>query len=148
MKAKDLMTSDPTVCRPETRLPEVARMMCEEDCGAIPVVDAQGKPLGVVTDRDIVCRVIAKGSDAQQTQVRDCMTPDPVTASSEASIDEVCELLEQSQIRRLLIVDESGACCGIVSQADVALHAGERKAGEMVKEVSRERGSSQRPVVR
>jgi CBS domain-containing protein len=146
MKAKDIMTSDLSVCRPETGLSEVAKMMCEEDCGAIPVVDAKGKPVGVITDRDIACRVVAKGGDALEMRVSDCMTPDPVTASLDASIDEVCDQLEQSQIRRLLIVDEAGACCGIVSQADVALHAGDRKAGEMVREVSRERGGSSRSV--
>ena len=142
MKAKDIMTADPTVCRPDAHLQDVAKLMCDEDCGAIPVVDAQGKPLGIVTDRDIACRVVAKGRDALQTQARDCMSPDPVCASSDASIDDICDLLEQSQIRRLLIVDDAGLCCGIVSQADVARHAPERKAGEVVKEVSRERRAS------
>jgi CBS domain-containing protein len=142
MRAKDIMTADPTVCRPETHLQDVAKLMCDEDCGAIPVVDAQGKPLGIVTDRDIACRVVAKGRDALQSQARDCMTPDPVCASADASIDDVCDLLEQSQIRRLVIVDEAGRCCGMVSQADVALHASERQAGEVVKEVSRERRPS------
>lgn len=146
MKAKDIMTADPSVCRADAHLQDVAKMMCDENCGAIPVVDAQGKPLGIVTDRDIACRVVAKGRDALQTQARDCMTPDPVCASADASVDEVCDLLERSQIRRLLIVDEAGQCCGIVSQADVALHAPERKAGEVVKEVSRERRPSAQPI--
>ena len=146
MTAKDIMTADPTVCRPDAHLQDVAKLMCDEDCGAIPVVDAQGKPLGIVTDRDIACRVVGKGRDALQTQARDCMTPDPVCASADASVDEVCDLLERSQIRRLLIVDEAGQCCGIVSQADVARHAPERKAGEVVKEVSRERRPSAHPI--
>jgi CBS domain-containing protein len=71
------MTADPSVCRADAHLQDVAKLMCDEDCGAIPVVDAQGKPLGIVTDRDIACRVVAKGRDALQTQARDCMTPDP-----------------------------------------------------------------------
>ena len=142
MTAKDIMTADPTVCRADTHLQDVAKLMCDEDCGAIPVVDAQGKPLGIVTDRDIACRVVAKGRDALTTQARDCMTPDPVCASTDASIDDVCDLLEQSQIRRLVIVDDAGRCCGMISQADVALHTSERQAGEVVKEVSRERRPS------
>lgn len=148
MNAKDIMTKSPTVCRPETPLPELARLMCEEDCGMIPVVDAQGKPVGIVTDRDIACRVVAKGRDALKTRARECMTPQPVSVGLDASLEDCCQLLEEHQIRRLLVVDGDGACCGIVAQADVALKASERQTAEVVREVSRERRIAPQPSAR
>jgi CBS domain-containing protein len=138
MKARDIMTKDPELCREETLLPEVARLMCEADCGSIPVVDTHGKPVGVVTDRDIACRVVAKGKDALRTRARECMTEAPVRVDAEASVEECCRLLEENQIRRLLVVDEEGVCCGMISQADVALHTSEHQTAHVVREVSKE----------
>lgn len=142
MNAKDIMTKEPTVCRPETLLPEVAWLMCEEDCGAIPVVDSHGRPVGMVTDRDITCRVVAKGRDALQMPASECMTEVPVRVGLETSVDECCRILEQNQIRRLVVVDADGLCCGIVAQADVALNASERQTAEVLREISRETRSA------
>lgn len=148
MKAKDIMTPDPTFCRPETLLLEVARLMCEEDCGAIPVVDSHGKPVGMVTDRDITCRVVARGRDTLQTPVSECMTEVPVRVGLEASVDECCQLLEEHQIRRLLVVDDDGVCCGVISQADVARSASEHQTAAVVREVSRQTSSAPQPYAR
>ena len=146
MKARDIMTKDPVLCRAETLLPEAARLMCEADCGALPVVDNQDRPIGVVTDRDISCRVIAKGRDARQTQVRECMTEAPVCVGADASVEECCRLLEENQIRRLVVLDDDGVCCGMISQADVALHTTEHQTATLVREVSKELRRAPEPV--
>src|SRR5690349_474965 len=98
MRAREIMTSNPACCLPETPLPEVARLMCDNDCGAIPVIDGAGAPLGVVTDRDIACRIVAERKDALQSTALDCMTRDPVTVRPDTSIEDCCLLLERNQL--------------------------------------------------
>ena len=61
--AQDVMTPDPACCTPETPLEQIAKMMAQSDCGEIPVIDPAEHPIGVVTDRDIVCRVVAEGKN-------------------------------------------------------------------------------------
>jgi len=138
MKVKDVMTPDPACCTPDTGLRQVAEMFVEFDCGAVPVVDSveSRRPIGIVTDRDIACRAIAKGRNALDLTARDCMTSPCMTVSLEESLDDCCKLMEDKRVRRVLVVDERGRCCGIVSQADVARHASKGKAGEVVREVS------------
>ncbi|MBI3549705.1 MAG: CBS domain-containing protein [Elusimicrobia bacterium] len=135
---KDVMTENPACCTADTDVQAVARMMCDHDCGEIPVVDGKSsmRPIGVITDRDIACRVVARGVDAKQAKARDCMTNDCVTVTRETGIEECCRLLEENQIRRVPVVDEDGRCVGIVSQADIALKTTPRKAGEVVRRVS------------
>ena len=72
--AKDVMTPEPQCCSPETALNEVANLMVEADCGEIPVVDASNRLIGVVTDRDIVCRVVAKGKNPSAVTAQETMT--------------------------------------------------------------------------
>jgi CBS domain-containing protein len=133
------MTRNPVCCTPDTSVADAARMMAERDCGALPVVDdpIRRKPIGIVTDRDIVMRTVAQGFDPQQRTVRDCMTAPAITIAEDARIHECVQLLELSQIRRAIVVDRAGACCGIIAQADVALHASKRETGDLVREVSR-----------
>ena len=142
MQVKEIRTKDPGCCTPETNLQKVATLMCDFDCGEIPVIDSlqSMKPVGVVTDRDIVCRTVAKGKNALQMTAKDCMTRPVVTARPEMSIDECCELMEKHQIRRIPVVDQKGACCGIVAQADVAKYAPEEESAEVLKEISRSGG--------
>jgi CBS domain-containing protein len=139
MKVKEIMSREPACCTRETSLQDVAILMVEHDCGEIPVVDnlQSKRPVGVVTDRDITCRTVALGKNPLDLRARDCMSSPAVTVSPETDIDECCRLMEENQLRRVLVVDESGCCCGIVSQADIAAHASRGDAGEMVKEVSR-----------
>lgn len=138
MQVKDVMTQNPAVCTPHTNLQEVARMMVEHDCGCIPVVDSQAmrKPVGVVTDRDITCRTVAQGKNPLEMTAGDCMTNAAETVTPETSIEECCEVMEQHQLRRILVVDETGACCGIVAQADIARYAPAQEAAEVVKDIS------------
>src|SRR5437868_414495 len=138
MKVKDVMTPDPAVCTPDTTLQRVAEMMVEHDCGEIPVVEnmASMKPIGVITDRDITCRTVAKGLNPLTLTVSECMTTPCVTVTPDTPLDECCRVLEENQIRRVPVVEASGACCGIVALADIAKHAAKRDAAEVVKEVS------------
>lgn len=139
MRVKDLMTEKPFFCTPENDLQEIARIMAEHDCGVIPVIENREslKPVGVITDRDIVCRSLAKGKDPMDLKVRDCMSTPVVTCSPNAGADECCKLMEENQVRRVVVVDDQGRCCGIVSQADIAEKASSRKTAEVLKDVSR-----------
>jgi CBS domain-containing protein len=139
MRVEEVMTKAPACCGPDTSLQEVARLMVECDCGEIPVVDdpQSRRPIGVITDRDIVCRTIAEGRNPLELTALDCMTAEVVTVATGKSVDECCDLMEQHQIRRIPVVDAQGGCCGIVSQADIARRVSEQAAGEVVRDVSK-----------
>jgi len=139
MKIKEIMTKSPACCTPETSLPEVAAMFVDNDCGAVPVVDSVNtrRPVGIVTDRDIACRAVAKGLNALELTARDCMSSPSVTISEDASLDEAIKLMEEKRVRRLPVVDERGRCIGMIAQADIALSAGRGKTAEVVREISR-----------
>ena len=138
MQVKDVMTPEPACCTPDTTLRRVAEMMVEHDCGEIPVVEdmASMKPVGVITDRDITCRAVAKGLNPLVMTASDCMTTPCVTVRPDATLEECCRVLEENRIRRVPVVDAGGACCGIVALADVAKHAKKRETAEVVREVS------------
>jgi CBS domain-containing protein len=142
MKIKEIMTENPICCVGETNLEEVARMMVENDCGAIPVVEDQEnwKPIGIITDRDITCRAVAEGKNPLDMTAEEVMTASPVTISQEASVEECIREMETHQLRRVLVVDDAGSCSGIVALADIALHTGDKETGEVVEEVSRPSG--------
>jgi CBS domain-containing protein len=120
MNVSNLMTQNPQCCTADTPVRDAARMMLECDCGEIPVVDNMNKPIGVVTDRDVCCRVVAGGMDVDRCTVGECMSSPALTISMNASLEECCSLMETHQVRRIPVVDQNGACCGIVSQADLA----------------------------
>jgi CBS domain-containing protein len=140
MKASlnDVMTANPACCTPDTPLREVARLMVEHDCGQIPVVERlpTGRPLGVVTDRDIIVRMVAQERDVSAARAADCMSSPATRVSREASLADCCALMEKKQIRRLLVVDDDDAVCGIVAQADIARSGRDQATAEMVKEIS------------
>jgi CBS domain-containing protein len=132
------MTPNPACCTPDTGLREVAELFVEHDCGAVPVVDDKEsmRALGVVTDRDIACRAIAKGINPLELTARDCMSSPGVTVRAEESLDAAIAAMEGNRVRRLIVVDESGRCCGILSQADIALKGPTSKTAEVVRELS------------
>lgn len=139
MTVKEIMTKNPVFCTPETNLKDVASLMCEHDCGEIPVLESRAsmKPVGVITDRDITCRTIAEGKNPLKMAAEQCMTKPCVTVTPEISLDECVEVLETHKIRRILVVDDNGRCCGIVSQADIAQSLSPEETGELVSEISR-----------
>ena len=136
--ARDVMTENPACCTPETPLDEVAKLMREYDCGEIPVIDPAEQPIGVVTDRDIVCRVVAEGKNPSAYTAEGCMSQPVVTVPLDAPVADVLSTMEKHRIRRVPVVDEAGACAGIIAQADLAWAERLSDVGELVREVSRE----------
>src|SRR5436305_15289608 len=102
MQVKDVMTPDPSCCSAQDPLPKAAQLMVECDCGEIPVVDdaATKIPVGVITDRDIVCRTVAKGLNPLQMTVGDVMSTPLISIKPDDSLEDRCYLMEQNQIRR------------------------------------------------
>lgn len=138
MQVREVMTSNPACCTPDTSLQEVAGLMAEHDCGCIPVVEnlENKKPVGMITDRDITVRGVAAGKDVRSMTAADCMTGSVVSVKPGDSIDNCCSVMEEHQVRRVAVVDENGSCCGMVAQADVALQTSGQTA-DMVREVSK-----------
>src|SRR4029450_10428546 len=100
--------------------PDGARQMASHDCGEIPIVESaqSHKLVGVITDRDIVCRAVAQGRNPLELKAKECMSSPVITASAEANLEEVCQLMEEHQIRRVPVIDAGGrALGGVVSQA-------------------------------
>jgi CBS domain-containing protein len=114
-------------------------MMVDNDCGCIPVVEDEEtmKPVGVVTDRDICCRTVAEGKNPLEMTAGEVMTSPAVTVEPEDSVDDCCQVMEENQIRRVVVVDKRGGCCGMMAQADLALEGSEEATAEVVREVSR-----------
>jgi CBS domain-containing protein len=142
--ARDVMTPDPACCSATMTLDQVAKLMAQNDCGEIPVVDVGDQPIGVITDRDIVCRVVAEGKNPVGHTAEQYMSQPVVTVRADAPLDEVVSMMEKHQIRRVLVVDERGSCAGIIAQADVAWTGGEHEVAKLVREVSRHGGQASR----
>jgi len=136
MQVKDIMTRDPSCCSPSANLREVAEMMVAEDCGEIPVCDDDGKPIGVVTDRDIVCRIVAKGMNPLEMEVEECMSAPVITAGPDTPVEDCARLMEQYQVRRLPVIDAGGKCIGMLAQADIAVKGPRDTVVEVVEKVS------------
>ena len=117
---------------------EVANLMVEADCGEIPVTDGSNRLIGVITDRDIVCRAVAKGKNTSEMTAADCMSEPVVVVNEDSTLEDVLSVMEENKIRRVPVVDASGGCCGIISQADVARCGQESQVGELVREVSKD----------
>jgi CBS domain-containing protein len=137
MKVKDVMSKSVACCEPDTPLQEVAAMMVDCNCGEIPVADESGRLLGVITDRDITCRAVAKGRNPLDLTAADCMTSPAVTVTADTTLDDCCEVLERYQIRRVPVVEGDGICAGIVSVADIARNASGRATAKVVQWVSK-----------
>jgi len=138
-QVKDIMTKNLKTCLKETNLKDVANMMTGGDCGAIPVVDSSQnlKPVGIITDRDIVGRIIAKGIDPYTKKASDCMTDKCFTVDENASISECLKLMEDNKVRRVVVVDNGKKASGIISQADIALHSEDGKIAKLLRAISR-----------
>ena len=139
--ARDVMTPSPACCTPTMTLDQVAKLMVHNDCGEIPVVDGSDQPIGVITDRDIVTRVVAEGKNPVGYTAEQFMSQPVVTVNVNMPLDEVMATMERHQIRRVPVVDEQGSCAGIIAQADLAWNGEERQVAELVREVSRDSGN-------
>jgi CBS domain-containing protein len=134
IKIRDAMTPGVRSVAPTDSLTDAAVAMRDEDVGSLPVVEGD-RVVGIVTDRDIVVRAVAQRADPQTAKVGDVSSGDPVTIQPEEDLDEALELMASHRIRRLPVV-EDGRLVGVVAQADVALEAKEKAAGEMLEEIS------------
>ncbi len=131
-----VMTANPASASPETPLRDVARLMIENDCGQIPVVDTQGALVGVVTDRDIAVRIVAEGRDTMGATASDAMSVPVQSVREDSSLKDATALMEAAKIRRVPVVDAKGKLTGIVSVADIALAGKDVQTAKVVKEVS------------
>lgn len=157
LRCRDIMTRDVTVASRDTTLEEVARMMRDEDTGVIPVVEqgetpsdsvtevqrvlarttANGKLVGLITDRDIVVRALAEGRDARTSRAEEVMTTDLHPVRPNDRVIEAIRKMGDKQVRRLPVVDREGNLRGIISMADIALETeADRELGEALEEIS------------
>ena len=136
-KVSDVMSGRPRAVTPQTPLTEVAELMESEDVGSIPVVE-EDRLVGIVTDRDIVVRAIAKGKDTKGMPASAVSTRELVTVHPDDDLSDALELMARHQVRRLAVTGEDERLVGVVSQADVAREAKEKDTGEVVQSISRE----------
>ncbi len=124
MQVKKIMTKNPACCTSDSTLQEVAHMMEMYDCGCIPVVDDHQtkRPIGTITDRDITIRTFSANKNPLEMKASDIMTTDIVTVTPDTGVYQCLNVMEEKQIRRVLVVDKNGRCVGIVAQADLAEH--------------------------
>lgn len=135
MKLREIMTSDVTFVSPEVMIREVAKLMEQNDIGAVPVCE-NNRIVGIITDRDICLRIVANGVNPAECTARDIMTEPIVWCYDDCEIDEAARLMETRQVRRLVVVDREKRLCGIVALGDVATRANERLAGEALEKIS------------
>ena len=141
MQVQDIMTSDPVCCDGNTTIQEAAKLMAERSIGALPVLNDAGEPMGIVTDRDICCGAVAEGKSGD-TAVSEVMSTDVLTTSPEEDVSSCCNKMEERQVRRAVVTDGEGKCCGMVAQADVAREAQGAETADLVQKVSQPEGRS------
>jgi len=135
MIVKDVMTARPGIIKTTAHLLEAAQKMRDLDVGAIPVAEDH-KIIGIITDRDIVSRSIAKEKDPATITVGEVMSQNLVTCEEKNSIEEAVRKMEEKQVRRLIVKNSEGNLTGIVSLGDIATKANKTQAGEALKDVS------------
>ena len=136
-KARDVMTPNPKTVTEKDSLQTVAKTMLDEDCGSLPVVDGNRKVIGMVTDRDIVIRVVAQGKNPAQSTVSDAMSKSAFSVREEDSLDRVFDLMSEKQVRRVPVVNGQQEVVGIIAQADLATEGDKRKKlAKTVEEIS------------
>jgi CBS domain-containing protein len=135
-KVGDVMTSRPRAVTPQTTLSEVAEVMDTEDVGAVPVVEGD-RLVGIITDRDIVIRAIAKGKDPSGMPASEASSRELVTVSPDDDLSDALNLMAQYQVRRLAVTADE-RLVGVVSQADVALQGKDKDTGDVVQSISKQ----------
>ena len=135
-KCREVMTKDPASCGASETVTKVAGLMKQHDVGSVPVVESD-RLVGIVTDRDIVLKVVAGGRNPEQAAVNEAMTPNPVSCKEDDDLEYALRLMKERQVRRMPIVDGGGRLTGIIAQADVATRVNrDDKTGELVEAIS------------
>lgn len=149
MNAEQIMTAQPACCTPDDSIREVARLLKEQDCGCIPVIEDREsrKLVGVVTDRDLVCRGLAEGKGADAL-VRDVASFGPSCCAIDDDVEDVERIMAERQVRRVPVIDADGCCVGIISQADLVRARGpvlaDREVIRVIERVSEPLAGSRR----
>ncbi len=141
MKIDELMTKEPKFCTPDDSVIDCAKLMTEEDVGAIPICESRDtrRAIGMITDRDIVVRVVAEGKDPHAVpSLREVMTGELITCSPNDDAERARELMKEHQLHRILVVDELGSLVGVVALADLAREFAREHIGEAVQSISKE----------
>ena len=141
-RVRDVMTPDPQCVSEKDSILDAARIMQSSDTGVVPVVDGK-KIVGMITDRDIVVRLIAEGKDVGKARVNEAMTKSVRKVDQDSPINEVVELMSNAQIRRVPVVNNKDEIVGIVSLADLANSTTPTgKVGKAVEEISEGPGNN------
>jgi CBS domain-containing protein len=135
MQIQDVMTADVSCVRPDTPILEIARKMRDGDIGSTPVIE-NDRLVGMVTDRDIVVRLVADGADIGARTARDAMSPGILYCFADESVEAVLENMGERQIRRLPVVNRDKQLVGVVSLGDLSLTGRNKAAGEALQEIS------------
>jgi CBS domain-containing protein len=136
MIVKDVMTAQVVTAKPSTTVTEIARMMAQIDSGAVPIVE-DGKAVGLITDRDIVLRVVAKGGDLA-TPASEVMSDGVYACKEDDNVADAAAKMGAEQVRRLVVYNEAGGLAGIVSLGDIAVDYGAKAVGRTLEEISEE----------
>jgi CBS domain-containing protein len=129
MKVKNLMTPKPRTCTRETNLAEAAALMLDADCGILPVVDTEGKLVGVVTDRDMYIALATRNTLASQITVGEVARTKVFTCEPDDDVQAALATMKQHHVRRLPVEGFGGTVAGIVSMNDILLAAGKKGVG-------------------
>ena len=136
MQVRDVMTNGAECVRPSDSLQEAARKMRDLDVGPLPVRGDDDRLVGILTDRDITVRAVAEGCDPRATTVQDVMTPEVVFCFKDQDVQEAARLMQQYQVRRLVVLNQDERIVGIVSLGDLAVETEDQKlAGKTLKQV-------------
>jgi CBS domain-containing protein len=130
MKVQDIMTSDVQCCGPDTNLAVAAKMMWDSDCGALPVLNVQGRVMSMITDRDICMATATKNKPASDITVWETVSGKAHTCQLTDDVHTALDIMKREKVRRLPVVDEDGVLQGIVAMNDFVLLAGEAKGGK------------------
>lgn len=136
MQLSHVMTGSIQTVAPGATLAEAAKKMASADVGSLPVCEEPRRVVGIITDRDITVRAVARGLDPSRTAVRDVMTREVLSCPADSDVEAACQLMEERQVRRLVVTGEDQAPIGIVSLGDLALTLKENKAIGVLKKVS------------
>lgn len=142
-KCNEVMTKNPVCCLPNDSVAKAAELMKSEDIGSIPVIENEQtqKLVGIVTDRDLALRILAKALDAKSTKVEAVMTHKLVTCHADDDLQKALDAMAEHQLRRIPVVANDNKILGIIAQADVATRVDQpEKTAELVKEISQANG--------
>lgn len=134
MKAREIMTLHPEGIQSSDSVLFAAKKMDSQGVGAIAVFD-RDQAVGLLTDRDIVLRVVAKELEPATVTAGEVMSPQVIDCTEETDVQEVKQIMERKQVRRLLVKNEQGEYTGIISLGDIAMSLSGEEAGEVLKEV-------------